>query len=154
MMKPARHAGFTYIEVLLSAALLAVLLVPALQALQSGVRGGDLAETAARAAALVAKLEEVASRPFPDLYAETYTKGGNSSTSIKASLSDAVGAPPPKGTPKGTPVANTRRVVVLYRYDASSKAHSSGDTGLLYLRVYYESEGTAGALDTLVGRWW
>lgn len=130
-----------YIEVLLSAVLLAVLLVPALQALQTGVGGGASSAMAARPPALAAKMEEVLSNPFALLYAQTYAGGGNSDTTAKAALSDAVGA-------------TDRRLVVTYRYDASSRALSGSDTGLLQLRVYYEAEGSAVALRTLAGRWW
>ena len=75
-----KQHGFTYTEVLLSAVLLAVLLVPALQALQTGVAGGATSAMAARPPALRAKMEEVLSDPFRDLYAETYQAGGNSAT--------------------------------------------------------------------------
>ena len=136
------QCGFTYIEVMLSAVLLAVLVVPALQALQTGVSGGPTPVMAARGPALSAKMEEVLSHPFPDLYAETYKSGGAllTSTWVNDSLSDAAGA--------------GRRVVVLYRYDASTRAGSIGDTGLLYVRVYYDADGSANSLDTLAGRWW
>ncbi len=80
-------------------------------------------------------------RPFYDLYAQTYLGGGNTTTSVSASFSDAVGAP-------------DRRNVVLYRYDASAGALSANDTGLVFASVYYEAEGSANALNTLVGRWW
>lgn len=128
-------------EVLLSAVLLAVLVVPALQALQSGVRGGVTPAMAARQPALSAKMEEVLSHPFPDLYAETYLPGGNSATAVNASLSDA-------------DAASERRVTVIYRYDPVTQALSTGDTGLLLVRVYYAAEGSANALNTLAGRWW
>ena len=136
-----KQRGFTYMEVMLSAVLLAVLLVPALQALQSGVAGGATSAMAARQPALSAKMEEVLSNPFPDLYAETYNAGGNSATLVNVDLSDAAGA-------------TDRRVVVIYRYDASAKALSANDTGLLYVRVYYEADGSANAINTLAGRWW
>ena len=134
--------GFAYLEVMLSAVLLAVLLVPALRALQTGVNGGATPAMAARSPALSAKLEEVLSHPFPDLYAETYKSGGAlvASTGVNDNLSDAAGA--------------DRRVVVLYRYNMAAKASSIGDTGLLYVSVYYEAEGSANALSTLAGRWW
>ena len=132
--------GFSYVEVLLSAALLAVLLVPALQALNTGI-AGSTRNLAAPALALQAKMEEVLARPFGDLYAETYLAGGNTTTSVSTRFSDAAGTP-------------QRRLVVLYRYDANAKALSGSDTGLLRLRVQFESEGSAGALETLTGRWW
>jgi len=83
----------------------------------------------------------VLSRPFADLYAQTYAPGGNSATVASASLSDPVGTP-------------QRRNVVLYRYDASAKALSAADTGLVFVAVYYENEPVDRALTTLVGRWW
>lgn len=134
-----KQNGFTYVEVVLSVALLAVLLVPALQALQTGIAGGATATIAAKAPTLRAKMEEALAVPFADLYAQTYLVGGNT-TAINATYSDPAGV--------------NRRVVVLYRYDAVAKALSGGDTGLLYVSVYYESEGSTAALNTLLGRWW
>ena len=95
----------------------------------------------ARQLALRDKMERVLARPFADLYAQTYAPGGNTTTSVSASLSDAAGTP-------------DRRNVVLYRYDASSSALSAADTGLVYVAVYYEAEGASLGLTTLVGRWW
>jgi len=132
--------GFSYAEVLLSVVLLAVLLGPALQALSSGISGNSAA-LAARQLNLRNKMEDVLSTPFGALYAETYLFGGNTTTSVSANYSDASGS-------------NNRRVVVMYRYDAASNALSAGDTGLLLVSVYYEADGSGGALTTLVGRWW
>lgn len=136
-----KQHGFTYTEVLLSAVLLAILVVPALQALQSGIAGGATQSVAERSPILSAKMEEVLSNPFSELYAATYIAGANT-TGPDATFSETTG-----------PVAN-RRAVVLYRYDVSTKALSANDTGLLYVSVYYEAEGSANALNTLAGRWW
>jgi len=134
--------GFSYVEILLSVVLLAVLLVPALESLQSAIAGNQSAALVSRHLALQDKMERVLARPFADLYAQTYAAGGNTPTSLSASLSDPVGAP-------------DRRNVVLYRYDPSAAALSAADTGLVHVVVYYESEGAAGsALSALVGRWW
>src|SRR6266511_1478527 len=110
--------GFSYAEILLSVVLLTALLVPALQALQSGVSGGQSSSLAARQLTLRDKMEQMLAKPFADLYAQTYLPGGNTTTSVSALLSDAAGA--------------DRRVVVLYRYDASAGAlnPSLKDTGL------------------------
>ena len=137
---PLKQNGFTYVEVVLSVVLLAVLLVPAMQALQTGISGGVTPTFATSAPTLRAKMEEVLAIPFGDLYAETYLPGGNTAA-INATYSDA-------------PAAVNRRVVVLYRYNAIAKALSASDTGLLYVSVYYQSEGSASALNTLLGRWW
>ena len=134
-----KQHGFTYTEVMLSALLLAVLVVPALRALRTGIAGVASPSWAAKSPTLRAKMEEVLSKPFPDLYAQTYL-GGNT-TGINATYSDTAGA-------------TDRRVVVLYRYDSSVKLLSGSDTGLLYVSVYYEADGSANALNTLAGRWW
>ena len=140
--------GFSYAEILLSVVLLTVLLVPALQALQSGIAGGQSPAPAARQLTLRDRMEQVLAKPFADLYAQTYLAGGNT-TSANGPFSDPVGAP-------------DRRNVVLYRYNivydpvtvTYSGALSFNDTGLLYVSVYYEAEGSANGLNTLVGRWW
>ena len=135
-----RQRGFSYVEVLVSVVLVAVLLVPALQALESGVSGTQSAALARRQLALADKMERVLAKPFVELYAETYAPGGNTTGSVSASLSD--------------PAGPYRRAVVLYRYDATNAMLSGADTGLLYVAVYYESDGPGGAIATLVGRWW
>jgi Tfp pilus assembly protein PilE len=132
--------GFSYAEMLLSVMLLAILLVPAMQALNSAIAGGS-SNIAARQLNLRNKMEEVLSKPYHNLYAETSLPGGNTTTSISTSLSDASGAA-------------DRRVVVLYRFDTSTNALSATETGVLYVSVYYEAEGSTNALNTLVGRWW
>lgn len=130
-------SGFAYVEVLVALALVVAALVPALQALQSGVRGSSsLADIASRDAALRAKMEEVLAKPFDTLNAQTYLSGGNTSSSVSAALSDPAVAP--------------RRIVILYRTDGSIV--SSADTGLLRVRVAWEAGGTA--LETLKAKWW
>jgi hypothetical protein len=147
MKRPRRHPvtaqhGFFYAEVLLGMVLLATLLVPALQALNSGILGNAVASSlGVRQLSLRSKMEEVLSQPFGPLYAETYLVGGNTSTSVSANFSDASGA-------------NERRLVVLYRFDQASNALTASNSGLLYVSVYFEAEGSAGALNTLAGRWW
>lgn len=138
----ATQCGFSYAEVLLSVVLLAILLVPALQALNTGITGNAGATgLAARQLKLRSKMEEVLSKPYAALYAETKLGGGNTTSSVSTNYSDASG------------VAD-RRVVVLYRFDATTNALSAIDTGLLYVNVYYEAEGSANSLNTLAGRWW
>ena len=139
-LNPAAQRGFAYAEVLLSVALLGILLVPAMQALSTAV-SGSTGNLAARQLALRSRMEEVLSRPFNTLYAETYLPGGNAPNSISETFSDAPGAP-------------DRLTVVLYRFDAVANALSPNDTGLLFVSVYYKSEGSAHALNTLAGRWW
>ena len=135
-----KQHGFSYVEVLLSVILLGVLLVPAMQELNTAISGGS-SDVATKQLALRSKMEEVLSKPYNKLYDNTQLSGGNTTTSISSSLSDASGT-------------TDRRVVVLYRYDTNTNALSSTDTGVLYVSVYYETEGSANALNTLVGRWW
>lgn len=132
--------GFAYAEVLLSVALLGILLVPAMQALSTAISGGT-GNLAARQLALRSKMEEVLSRPYSALYAETALVGGNTPTSVSPSFSDTAGA-------------TDRRIVVLYRFDAASNALSLTDKGVLFVSVYYEADGSATALNTLAGKWW
>lgn len=137
----ANQRGFSYVEVLLSVVLLGVLLVPAMEALQSALAGTQSGALLARDLKLREKVETLLAKPFNTLYAETYAPGGNTLTSVSASLSDPVGAA-------------ERRDVVLYRFDASSATLSTADTGLVLVKVYYEADGAASAITTLVGRWW
>jgi hypothetical protein len=123
-----RLAGFSYAEVLLATALLALALVPALEALEIGVRGGGVHEVElalhyrARGA-----LEEVLAQPFFDLATEAILAGG---------------APSAYSDPPGTP---DRRLVYLSAYDADGD--TTPDPGLLRVRV--EIEATAHVLETL-----
>ncbi len=132
--------GFSYVEILVSVLLMAILLVPALDSLSGAIRGGDN-QLAARQLVLRSKMEETLSKPFRALYAQTYLSGGNTATSVSAAFSDAPGAV-------------DRRVVVLYRFDAATNALSGNNTGLLYVSVYFETDGSARALNTLAGQWW
>ncbi len=131
-----KQRGVFYVEVLLSVVLLVILLVPALQSLSAGVMNNP-GTVASKQINLRNKMEEVLSQPFSALYNVAST----SSTSTTSSFSDASGT------------AN-RRIVVLYRYDISTKVISTNDTGLIYVSVYDENDGNGNALNTLVGRWW
>jgi Tfp pilus assembly protein FimT len=134
--------GFAYVEVLLAMVLITILLVPSLEALTAGIRGSTV-QTAVRHLLLRSKMEEVLSQPFGDLYDETYKNGGNTTTSVSTIYSDAAGA-------------SNRRMVVFYRYSHSSNNRSTNDTGLLFIKVYYEADGAGQntALHTLAGKWW
>src|SRR5207302_11086942 len=99
--------GVTYIEVLLSVVLPVVVLVPAMEALQSGLANSQSTAALARELKLREKMEIALASPFATLYAETYAAGGNPTTSLSASLSDPAGSA-------------ARRNIVLYRYDPST----------------------------------
>lgn len=135
-----RGPGFAYVEVLLSVVLLAVLLVPAMQALESGIAAIPASAASPELTGLQAKMEEVLAAPFSKVYGETYLPGANTTTFASAAFSDPAGAP-------------QRKLVVIYRYDVATRLLAAADTGLAYVSVYYEASGTAGALNTLIGRW-
>lgn len=130
------QAGLSYVEVLVATVLVVVALVPALNALQTGIAGSTVHQVeAARLNSLRSKMEEVLAKPFNTLYAQTYLSG-NSDTTPSAAFSD--------------PAVVDRRIVVLYRYDGS--AATAADSGLLRIRVAFEAGGAG--LETLRGRWW
>jgi Tfp pilus assembly protein PilE len=139
-VKRAPSRGYSHVEVLVSVVLLGVLLVPALEALQTGITTNQGAALAARHAALRDKMERVLAKPFYELYVETYTPSGNT-PSASAKFSDLAGA-------------DNRRNVVVYRYDPAANARTANDTGVLFVAVYYESDGPNAALSTLLSRWW
>ena len=129
--------GLAYIEVMVALVVVVIALVPALNAMQLGLRGSQwLGAIAVRDTSLRGKMEEVMARPFDTLNAETFLSGGNTTTSVSTALSDAAGS--------------ARRIVILYRTDGS--AVSASDTGLVRVRVAYEAGGTA--LETLRSKWW
>lgn len=133
-----RSRGISYVEVVVATAVLAVALVPALDALQSGIGGSVVHASQMQVQQrLRDKMEEVLVRPFGSLYAMTYAAGGNLPAAVQAELSDPAGA-------------TDRRIVNLYRVDGA--APSTADSGLLRIRVAYENGD--GVLETLKGRWW
>ena len=133
------HSGFSYIEVLVAIALIAIALVPALEALHSGIQGSQIhADEADNHYWLGAKLAEVRALSYLTLLAATDDAGSH--TTVVASLSDAEGE-------------NKRRLVYLSRYDgdnldADDDPFTGVDDGLLWLRV--EIAGQVHSLETLV----
>ncbi len=136
-----RGLGFAYVEVLVAVVLLAVLLAPALNALTNGVRGTSV-EPATNHLNLRNKMEAVLSQPFSALYAGTGGSCTNAVTDITG-FSDASGS-------------TDRRVVVIYRFNYATSACTTSDTGLLMVKVFYESGGgvPASSLYALTGKWW
>jgi type II secretory pathway pseudopilin PulG len=133
-----RMAGFSYVEVLVATVLIALTLVPAIEALQPAMQGtGIHASETVRHFHLTAKLEEVLAEPFSTLDDEAQV------------LSDPT-APSPNYS--DAPGANDRRRVYLARYDADNAdgdgdVFSDTDEGLLWVRI--ELEGTSQAIECL-----
>lgn len=129
------QSGLSYIEVLIATILVAVSLVPAVEALRGGIFGANLhQDAAANHYELKAKMEEVLAEPYALLDAAAVAAAGEKNP---ASYSDPDGTSP-------------RRLVYLSRYDASAPGFTTFDTGLLWVHVRFESR--AGELETLTAR--
>lgn len=131
--------GFSYVEVLVATLVLAVSLVPALEALQTAMLGATVNESLElRHQRLTSRMAEMLVEPFGDLEAEEAAAGG---------------APSPQySDPPATP---DRRLVLLSRYDGDNADNDNDpltgtDDGLLRLRV--ELENTPDVLEALVAR--
>ena len=136
----ARQDGLTLVEVLITMVLLTVLLVPAMQALQTSVTGSSVhAELADNHFRLTSRMEELLAESWSDLEAAAIAAGGPTTAS---SYSEAAGPP-------------ARLIVYLSRYDgdnadADDDPFTGTDDGLLWIRV--EAEGTIHDLHTLRAR--
>jgi type II secretory pathway pseudopilin PulG len=122
------EGGLTLVEVLVSIVLLTILLVPAMQALQTGVVGAEVhSDIAASNARIASRIEELLSEPFADL-ASAATAAG--SPTVATSYSEAPGTP-------------GRLLVYLSAYDgdnadADSDPFTGTDSDLLWIRVDIE----------------
>ncbi len=129
MTRRRQQAGLTLVEVLVTVVLLAILLVPAINALQSGLAGADVHADAARSHyRLVSRLEELLAEPFGNLSDAAIAAGGPSTPS---NYSDPAGPP-------------GRLIVYLAAYDgdnadADDDAFTGVDSGLLWIRVDIEN---------------
>lgn len=134
-LRPHYQSGLSYIEVLIATVLIAVSLVPAVEALRSGIFGAGLHEAATvDHYELEAKMEEVLSQPYALLDAAASAAG---SETVPTSYSDSAGV-------------SRRRLVYLSRYDPGVPGYTATDTGLLWVRVEFESR--TGRLETLTVR--
>ncbi len=91
MSGPSRESGLTLVEVLVTMVLLAIILIPAISALQTGIIGADVhADVAASHYRLTSRLEELLAEPFADLSDAALAAGSATSPS---SYSEAAGSP-------------------------------------------------------------
>lgn len=134
--------GLSYIEVLIATVLITVALVPAIDALTSGVRAGSMhVDVVEDHYHLVGGLTAVLAEPFADLDAEAVTLNNPATPSV---YSDTV------TTADGRTLT---RQVYLSRYDADNadtdnNVFTDTDAGLLWVKV--EFAGTTQALEQLV----
>ncbi len=138
------QAGFSYVEVLIATVLIAVSLVPALDALQAGLKGSEVqAEYIEDHFYLTGKMEGVLAEPFNNLFTAATPEG----TAVTASsYSDTV------TTPQGRTIT---RQVFLRAYDgdnadADDDPFTGTDPGLLWVQVAID--GTAFAVESLTGQ--
>lgn len=144
-----RQQGFSYIEVLVAAMLISIALVPALDALNTGLISADIHKSLTTQHYLrLSKMEQLQTENFIDLLAAAKT-AGNSSTA--STYSDTSGT-------------SNRRLVYLALYDADADPFTITDpntdndndpytgstSNLLWLRV--ETEGNSQTLETLLSR--
>ena len=135
-----RQAGISYIEVLIAAALIAVSLVPMMDAVRTATVSTSLHEDAAvQNLHLIATLEDVLAEPFSSLEAAATVAGSETTLS---SYSDLAGS-------------SNRRLVFLSLYDGDNAdtdndPYTGTDQGLMWVRV--EIEGTAQAIETLISQ--
>jgi hypothetical protein len=121
--------------------LIAILLVPAIDAMYSGIRGGDLhAAQAVQHGRLMGRLERVLADSFAELATEADAAGGPGVP--VTTYSDAAGTP-------------HRVLVYLAHYDgddadADADPFTGADEDLLWVRVALED--TPDAIETLVAR--
>jgi len=131
------QSGLTLVEVLVAMALLAVLLVPTMRALQTGIVGADVhSDIAASHFRLTSRLEELLAEPFVDLSDAAIAAGAPTTAT---SLSDVAGPP-------------GRLLVYLSLYDgdnadADSDPFTGTDADLLWIRV--DIEDTVHTLETI-----
>ena len=134
------QSGLTLVEVLVSVVLLAILLVPAMRALQTGVVGSEVHNNVATTHyRLTSRLEELLAEPFEDLSDAAIAAG---SPTIPSSYSEPAGPP-------------GRLIVYLSLYDgdnadADSDPFTGTDSDLLWIRV--DIEDSVHALETIRAR--
>ncbi len=140
MKRIRQQLGLTLVEVLVSVVLLAILLVPAINALQTSIVGAEVhSDVALSHYRLTSAIEELLAEPFVDLADAATAAGGPTALS---SYSEAAGTP-------------GRLLVYLSFYDGDNadsddNAFTGTETDLLWLRV--EIEGGVNALETVRAR--
>jgi prepilin-type N-terminal cleavage/methylation domain-containing protein len=141
--------GFSYVEVLVAMVLIAIALVPAMNALQTGIMSANVHQTlTAEYYSQSKKMAELQSTPFTSLLNAAKIATNNTTP---ASFSDAVGT-------------DNRNLVYIALYDADAAPFTITDTNvdgdndpytgntanLLWVKVMIE--GSAQGLETLISR--
>ncbi len=139
-----KMTGFSYVEVLIATVLIAIVLVPAMDALLPGIQGSSIHETRTEDHyKLLSKIEEVLAEPFADLDAAAIAAG--SPTTATLSYSDTF------TYPDGRQIT---RNIFISRYDADNAdadddPFTGVDEGLLWVRGTIA--GSSLRIETLTG---
>ena len=143
-----QQKGFSYVEVLVATTLVAIALVPAMNALQTGILSADAHRSmTAHYYSQLKKMEELQATPFTNLLNAAKIAVNNSTPT---SYSDGVGA--------------NRNLVFIALYDADATpftiadSNTDGDNNLytgntanlVWVKVI--TEGSAQGLETLISR--
>jgi type II secretory pathway pseudopilin PulG len=124
-------AGFSYIEVMVATVLIVIMLVPAMESMQSGIQGSGIhTQLAQNQYRMISKMEQTLALPFTELL-EQADLVADPNVLIPAPFSD-------------TASTASRRLVFLARYDgddadADKDPFTDTDAGLLWLRVTIEN---------------
>jgi len=147
--KPSRQHGFSYVEVLVASFLVAIALVPAMDALKTGILSADVHQDLTEGHySRLKKMAELQAEPFTNLLNAAEVASNNTTAT---SYSDAAGS------------AN-RNLVYIALYDADASPFTITDTNvdgdndpytgntanLLWVRVM--TEGNPQTLETLIRR--
>ena len=125
-----RQPGFSYLEVLVATLLIVIMLVPALEAMQSGIQGSGIhTQLAQNQYRMISKIEQTLALSFSELLAQADLVA-DPTVLIPAPYSDTAGT-------------EFRRLVFLARYDgdnadADDDPFTGTDAGLLWVRVTIE----------------
>ena len=126
-----RQSGFSYVELLIATLLIMIMLVPALDAMQSGIQGSEIhTQLAQNQYRMISKMEQTLALPFSQLL-EQADLVADSKVLIPAPFSDTAGT-------------EFRRLVFLARYDGDNadgdkNPFTDTDPGLLWVRVTIEN---------------
>ena len=126
-----RQSGFSYMELLVATLLIAIMLVPALDAMQSGIKGSGIhTQLAQNQYRMISKMEETLALPFSELLQQA-----------DLVADPTVLIPEPYSDTAGT---KFRRLVYLARFDGDNadgndNPFNGTDEGLLWLRVTIEN---------------
>ncbi len=127
--RKSSQRGFSYVEVLVAMTLIAVALVPAMNALRVGVTAAGVhQQETVRSLELSGRLEQVLSQSFEDLQAAAVLAG---SAAVPTSYSDLAGT-------------QDRLLVYIAQYDADDADADDDpftgiDPGILWVRVAVEN---------------